>query len=65
MALLHVGAFFMAEGEVEKEEEKFELDLLGEALDHISQEQVRTLAIRYASDNTAFCGGRYAHRELA
>ena len=54
----------MAEEEGKKEEEKFEFDAAGQALEYISLDQARVLAIQHAQQNTEFYGRRYARREL-
>ena len=54
----------MAEEEGKKEEEKFELDMAGEALGYISLDQARVRAMEHARDNRDFYGLRYARREL-
>ncbi|MCH8226099.1 MAG: hypothetical protein IIC97_09545, partial [Chloroflexi bacterium] len=54
----------MAEEEEKKEEEKFEFDAAGQALEYISLDQARVLAIEHARDNPRFYGRRYARRDL-
>ena len=44
----------MVEQESKKEEEKFEFDAAGEALDYISMDQARLRAMQHARDNTNF-----------
>ena len=50
--------------EEEKKEEKFEFDAAGQALEYISLDQARVLAIEHARDNPRFYGRRYARRDL-
>ena len=51
--------------EDEPQEDKFEFDSAGQVVGHISLDQARVVALRYARDNQDFYGGRYARRELA
>lgn len=55
----------MAEGQVKPDEVKFDSAPEGEILGYISLDQAGALAMRYARDNRAFYGRRYARRELA
>ncbi len=55
----------MAEGQVKPDEGKFDSAPEGEILGYISLDQAGALAMRYARDNRAFYGRRYARRELA
>ncbi len=54
----------MAQEEEKKDEEKFEFDAAGQALEYISLDQARVLAIEHARDNRDFYGRRYANRDL-
>ena len=50
----------MAEDQGNQEEEKFDFTGEGEAVDYISLEQARVLAIRHARDNPDFYGASYS-----
>ena len=50
--------------EEEKKEDKFDFDATGQALEYISLDQARVLAVQHAQQNTAFYGNRYSRREL-
>ena len=54
----------MADDASKKEEEKFEFTPAGEALEYISVDQARVLAIQHARDNTGFYGPSYARVTL-
>ena len=47
-----------------KDDDKPEIDSMGQAIGYISLDQARALALQYARDNRDFYGRRYASREL-
>ena len=48
----------------DKKEDSFEFDSAGEAVEYISLDQARIVAIRHARENTDLYGRRYRNREL-
>ena len=54
----------MAQDEEKKDEEKSEVDAAGEALEYISLDQARVMAIEHARDNSDFYGRLYASVDL-